>query len=898
MGTTVQKYRIERLIGLGGMAAVYAASDRRRQRVAMKFLLERYSDDSAMCRLFRREAYIANRVGHPGAVRVLDDGVDDASCPFLVMPLLEGETLRRRWERLGPHLRVAEVAVLAADALEVLAFAHTKGIIHRDIKPDNLFVTSTGHLQVLDFGIARWPESQGTATATGRTLGTPAFMPPEQALGEQKKIGPHSDCWAVGATMFSLLSGEFVHQAETTGGLLAAAASKHARSLAGVAPELPLPVTQFVDKALAFDIADRWQSATEMREALLSVFGEALASPISEIATSLRAEIAAELSPAMGDTLSQETLHPKGKRQSLSSAGTGAPESWRRFIWAAAVGTAISIGGAFAARAYQRSISSKAAPESKSSTLSVSSLMSMTQLPISSTCNTEAQTQYRAALAAERSADWLRAHYHFQRAAASDPTCPEAQLQLALTSSIMEPIPEARKRFHLALSVRDALDERGRGLLDAYVPRIATEPADRDEWARRLDALATRFPQDAQILLFAGLAQMHTASEQGHEQALNFFTRAVTIDPLYADAWQLRSGALEFLDRYDEALEGIDKCIEIAPGAADCIQERIRILSATGQCQAIAPEVRRLIALVPTNSQAYGMLANALSIQDAPLESIKATLQQEYNTDSSSYREGVFAIHMAKLAVLVGDFITAEKLASKGLARLEAYESPSLTLEHLALLGFKADVLLEMGNNAAAAEVAQRFFLRKDALTDGFWMDSGEPFLLGVLFRQGRMSRSEWRTSTEAWKKRAGTNFTRHQMWAFQWGPVSNNPELAAEAWAERPPSGANTLLPGQSPDYRTSAKLTEGRIALAVGDTAQAAASLGLASSHCDPLYSALDNTRAHYWLGRTREALGDVDKACDAYRVVLARWGNAKPASVTAKDAKQRSRALACGP
>jgi len=296
IGTVVQNCRIERLIGVGGMAVVYAAVQPDQRRVAIKFMLERFRDDPNMLQLFMREANVANQVGHPGAVPVLDCSMDDEGCAFLIMPLLEGETVRIRWERSGLRLPLAHVAVLMSDALDVLVSAHARGIIHRDVKPENLFITSDGELRVLDFGIARRLDRDGTTTVTGHMIGTPAFMPPEQALGNRSAIGPSSDCWAVGATMFSLLSGELVHVADGAHAQLAAAATRHARSLAEVAPNLPLSIVRFVDKALAFDPKDRWPSAGEMRDALHLALEGVLGEPVESVAMRVRAEFATELS--------------------------------------------------------------------------------------------------------------------------------------------------------------------------------------------------------------------------------------------------------------------------------------------------------------------------------------------------------------------------------------------------------------------------------------------------------------------------------------------------------------------------------------------------------------------------------------------------------------------------
>ncbi|WP_394836752.1 serine/threonine protein kinase [Pendulispora rubella] len=297
VGTAVQKYRIRRLIGVGGMAAVYEATHLNGHRVAMKFLLERHVGDADMQHLFRREAYVANKVEHPGAIPVLDNDVDEAGCPFLVMPLLEGETLRKRWERAKRCLPLAEVAVFMADALDVLASAHARGIVHRDIKPDNLFLTTEGEVHVLDFGIARAIELDVSVTATGRAFGTPGFMPPEQARGEREAIGSHSDCWAVGATMFALLTGEFVHSADNAHAQLMAAATKQARSIAELAKELPRAMVEVVDKALAFEPKARFRDAGEMREHLLQAVEASLGEPFAALAKRMRAEFVEESSP-------------------------------------------------------------------------------------------------------------------------------------------------------------------------------------------------------------------------------------------------------------------------------------------------------------------------------------------------------------------------------------------------------------------------------------------------------------------------------------------------------------------------------------------------------------------------------------------------------------------------
>ena len=266
------KYKLEKLLGAGGMASVYAATHRNGIRVAVKILHPEMSQDPDMCQRFLREGYVANKVGHKGAVRVLDDDVCEDGSVFLVMELLEGETLDARWERSGSRLPALEVLEIGHQLLDILAAAHAQQIVHRDIKPDNIFLTKPGGaVNVLDFGIARLREGlegSATATRTGRTMGTPAFMPHEQALGRAKEIDHQTDIWAAGATLFTLLTGQHVHVAESVNELLVFAATKRAPKVLTLAPDTPIELANVVDRALEFEKALRWPDARAMQLAL------------------------------------------------------------------------------------------------------------------------------------------------------------------------------------------------------------------------------------------------------------------------------------------------------------------------------------------------------------------------------------------------------------------------------------------------------------------------------------------------------------------------------------------------------------------------------------------------------------------------------------------------------
>ncbi|MFO0589149.1 MAG: protein kinase [Polyangiaceae bacterium] len=280
------KYTVERVIGTGGMATVYQGAHRNGRRVAIKLLHEELGVHREMRARFVREGYVANAIDHPGAVAVFDDDEADDGAPFLVMELLEGETLADRAAQRGGKLPCREVCALAHQLLSVLAAAHERGVVHRDIKPENLFLTTSCALKVLDFGIARMHDDAtgSLATATGMRIGTPAFMPPEQALGRTNEIDARTDLWAVGATMFAMLAGRTVHVAQHAAEVIVISATTPPRPLAEFAPEVPAEVAAVVDRAIRFAAADRWPDARAMQTALEDAFREAYGEVLDPLA--------------------------------------------------------------------------------------------------------------------------------------------------------------------------------------------------------------------------------------------------------------------------------------------------------------------------------------------------------------------------------------------------------------------------------------------------------------------------------------------------------------------------------------------------------------------------------------------------------------------------------------
>ncbi len=270
------KWHLDSLIAIGGMAAVYSSTHRNGARAAIKMLHSQYTRNEQARRRFLAEGYAANKVGHRNAVLVLDDDTTEDGEVYLVMELLEGESLEGRLERVGV-MGPMEVLELTDQLLEVLACAHPQGILHRDIKPANIYITRDGAVKLLDFGLARVRELSAEAMdqSDGIVFGTVSYIAPEQARADNQNLDARSDLWSIAATMFRALSGETVHP--LTGPIidrLLAVARKHPRSIATVCPTLPRPVIELVDRALAFDPETRWPSANVMRVVVQDVLAQ------------------------------------------------------------------------------------------------------------------------------------------------------------------------------------------------------------------------------------------------------------------------------------------------------------------------------------------------------------------------------------------------------------------------------------------------------------------------------------------------------------------------------------------------------------------------------------------------------------------------------------------------
>jgi eukaryotic-like serine/threonine-protein kinase len=282
------RYELEELVGTGGMSSVFRARDRQlERRVAIKILHQHYAEDPEYLERFRREARAVARLSHPNIVTVIDRGDDDGR-QFIVFEHVEGENLKELVLRAGrlPVRRALELALAVADGL---AFAHEHGLVHRDVKPQNVLLSSEGDVKVTDFGIARSLHVEHGVTQTGTVLGTAEYLAPEQASG--RTVSAATDVYSLGVVLWELLAGD----APFVGENFVAVALQHVNepppSVRERRPDVSPRLEAAVDRALAKDPARRFPSmaafAKELRACLAEVEGDPVPPPEDDLAMTL-----------------------------------------------------------------------------------------------------------------------------------------------------------------------------------------------------------------------------------------------------------------------------------------------------------------------------------------------------------------------------------------------------------------------------------------------------------------------------------------------------------------------------------------------------------------------------------------------------------------------------------
>ena len=435
-----------------------------------------------------------------------------------------------------------------------------------------------------------------------------------------------------------------------------------------------------------------------------------------------------------------------------------------------------------------------------------------------------------------------------------------------------------RESFQRAFNLRLDLTDRDRAVLNALEP-ISRDPPDYKESYARTKRARDAFPLDAELWHQAGLRAPHSPPSEGAE-GLAADRRATELDPTYADAWdRVAIGILRTSGDWTEARAALDRCLTISPRATLCLHDRAKVADQLGDCQAMANDAKQ-------GAEMANLRASALFALRAPREAIEEALkapQADFNEDTP---EGL----RIKLDVASGFIASAATRAQKMVDDVADQAEGIVHAEPATLL---AESLVEMGRPADANRVARDYLHRKDAWVFPPYWASAE--LLGVLRAGGASHKGQWDTEVAGLPKSRMAPEAKAQpwaIWAALYGPAVQTEEEAKAALGE---------LADYGPGYEQVSFFVDpigAHVLLLAGKADEAIAILTQESKRCRALEYPFAHTRAHLWLGQALETKGDKAGACAAYGVVLARWGNAQPRSVTAEKARERVKALGCTP
>jgi serine/threonine-protein kinase len=855
-GIRFDRYEIESLLGEGGMGRVFLARDTRLGRkVALKVLHPAFAEAGGSARLLR-EARSAAALDHPNAVAIFDVG-EANGVAYLAMEYLEGRSLR---DYVGdPSVSISQRLRWLADVARALAAAHARGLVHRDIKPANIIIKDDGAVKVLDFGIARptqqvdslGPTAQelappsDTFTRSGTVVGTPDYMAPEQMLS--KPVDGRTDQFSWGVTAYELLSGNRPWSDSTDFVRLVAeiVSPEPVRTLAGQAA-VPRVISDLVDRALSKEPSERFASMNEIVRAI-----DAL-------------------------TLVRRSLPPRGRKRSLAAG-------------LVAVGAAVTLSVVVALKVPHRERDSdrdraRVRPSDAVPSASSQAATSMVDLPVSRSARPDAVLAFKRARQDMHDASIWRASYELRTASRLDPSF-VAPLVSLLTWDMWDQIADPRATFSSARQLRADLSERDKSLLDAMAPFYATDLADVPLAATKTLEVATRYPEDAEAQLIAG---MWLGRAKRTDEARAAFARALQIDGSFAAVHWARAGAEAGAEAQRAELE---KCAAMSPSAGSCVRGLARLKQLAGDCAGMEVAAAKLQSVEPDFEGSYLYSLNSALSHGGPraettpiLAALEASIHAQARADGKpdtattawpalvAFHYGAFQEGLSLVATVPDDdtrsrlsILAAEESGDTGRAAAEARAQATrrrmrfggnLVTDATTLRALKLDAHEPEGTVAALAEK----WSEEDAHLDG---------ALGARIDALAIREAVATTGEEA---QAAVRGVDDELTGAVWTDAMNSVEGAAAL-------GRTFLLAGRADE--------------AIRPLEWASHACGMAVSEGDFTFERMHASLA---LAEADEKTGKTVQACTELGRVVTQWGKATPRSVTADEARKRQKRLGC--